>query len=115
MPIGSDGTIGVIQSRTHGGKWYNIEEVSISLIVTKTTRTVVWKTLGYQRVDQNKNHTWMIMGRSTDGNPVDILVPLVRVAPGRYKMGIPSIIGNVDIFISLGNKGYPTKFYTSGK
>jgi len=107
-----DGTVGDVQGKDHVGNWFNLREVRLSFGVKKTIRTISWKTLGYQQSGQ-KNHAWMILGNSTDGEPVDVLAPLKRVAPGRYKMGIPSIIGNLGVFIELDGKGYPTKHYTS--
>lgn len=107
-----DGTVGDVQGKDHKGNWFNLREARLSFRVKKTIRTITWKTLGYQQLGQ-KNHAWMILGNSTDGKPVDVLTPLIRIAPSRYKMGIPSIIGNLDVFIEFEGKGYPTKHYTS--
>lgn len=107
---------GNIQCRHYGGKWFIPENVRIGIWVFKTTRTITWKTEGYQQLGHGKELAWVVMGQSiSNEEPVKIIAPLTRAAPGRYTMGIPSIIGNPDVFISLGSKGYPTKHYTDGK
>lgn len=97
---------------TYSGKWVGLKRLKISIDLRISSKTVNWEAATYEQRGWGEI-SWVLRASTiVDGKPFDLITPLSRVAPGKYSMGRPIIMGDHKAFLSLGEKGYKTHRYS---
>lgn len=94
---------GGFEHRTFNRDWVKLTNLLIQIELSISKKTLNWEAAIYEQRGWGEV-AWVLRGSSElDGKKFDIVTPLMRIAPGEYRMGHPIILGDYDAFISLGN------------
>ncbi|MBA7542025.1 hypothetical protein ES705_34341 [subsurface metagenome] len=97
---------------TYSGRWIKIKKLIIQLELFIESKTINWGAATYEQRGWGEIG-WLLQASTIlDGKSFDIITPIKRVAPGKYNMGRPIIMGDHDAFLSIGEKGYKTHRYS---